>query len=172
MGKMHLNPFVMNGFQKTVLGFLLLITGLSAGQMYHEMAGAQEALQTVDNHTYITYWQSLDKLMHVRMPVMSNLLLIVFLIVLVSFKRAYKTLPYWLLIVGFLAFVAETIVTVKLQLPVNAQIQRLNVNALPTDVLSLKSATMSHFIVRALLRVVGFLLVIAAALKLPSTSKR
>jgi hypothetical protein len=162
----------MNGFQKTVLGFLLLLTGLSAGQMYHEMAGAQEALQTVDNHTYITYWQSLDKLMHVRMPVMSNLLLLVFLIALILLKRAYKSLPYWLLIVGFLAFVAETIVTVKLQLPVNAQIQRLNVNALPTDVLSLKSATMSHFIVRAVLRVVGFLLVIAAALKLPSTSKR
>jgi ascorbate-specific PTS system EIIC-type component UlaA len=169
---MHLNPFVMNGFQKTVLGFLLLLTGLSAGQMYHEMAGAQEALQTVDNHTYITYWQSLDKLMHVRMPVMSNLLLIVFLIALILLKRAYKTLPYWLLIVGFLAFVAETIVTVKLQLPVNAQIQRLKVNVLPPDVLLLKSATMSHFIVRAVLRVLGFLLVIAATLKLPSTSRR
>jgi hypothetical protein len=172
MGKIHLNPFVMNGFQKTVLGFLLLLTGLSAGQMYHEMAGAQEALQTVDNHTYITYWQSLDKLMHVRMPVMSNLLLLVFLIALILLKRAYKTLPYWLLIVGFLAFIAETIVTVKLQLPVNAQIQRLNVNALPADILSLKSATMSHFIIRAILRVFGFLLVIAAALQLQSTSKR
>lgn len=169
---MHLNPLVMNSFQKSITGLLLLLTGLSAGQMFHEVAGAQEALQTIDNHTYITYWQSLDKLMHVRMPIMSNLILLVFLIALISLKRAYKSFSYWLLIVGFLAFIAETIVTVQLQLPVNAQIQHLNVNDLSANVLTLKAATKSHFLVRTILRVLGFSLVIAAALKLQSNLKR
>ena len=63
----------MRVYQKVLLAILVFVTGLYAGQMFHEMIGAQQALATLDDHTYIAYWQSLDKLMHVRMPFASNL---------------------------------------------------------------------------------------------------
>ena len=160
----------MRSYQQVLLGLLIFLTGLYAGQMFHEMIGAQQALASLDNHTYIAYWQSLDKLMHVRMPFASNLVLIVFIVNLIALRSYRRSFPYLLLIISFLCLVAETIVTVKLQLPVNAMVQSFDVNHLPADVSQLKYGTMVHFIVRAALRFTAFILLIVPTFQLLSHS--
>jgi uncharacterized membrane protein len=156
----------MRVYQKVLLAILVFVTGLYAGQMFHEMIGAQQALATLDDHTYIAYWQSLDKLMHVRMPFASNLVLLVFVANLVALRSHRRSVPYVLLVVSFLFLVAETVVTVKLQLPVNAMVQSLDLNHLPTDVSQLKTGTMDHFIIRAILRFLAFMLLLVPTFQL------
>ena len=160
----------MNSIQKFFLGLLIFITGLYAGQMFHEMIGAQQALATLDNHTYIAYWQSLDKLMHVRMPFASNLVLLVFILNLITLRNYRRTSWYILLLFSFLCLIAETVVTVKLQLPVNAMVQNLNLNHLPADVSQLKTGTINHFIIRAILRFTAFIFLIIPTFQLLSLS--
>jgi hypothetical protein len=156
----------MRTYQLFCLGLLVILTGLFAGQMFHEMIGAQEVLQPLDNHTYITYWQSLDKLMHVRMPIMCNLILLVFLVNLIILRQYRNNWFYWAMLISFLCLVAETLVTVILQLPVNARVQGMDPLNLPTEVASLKAATLIHFVIRAILRFIGFILLIIATFKL------
>ena len=163
-----LNNRSMRSYQQFLLALLVFVTGLYAGQMFHEMIGAQQALTTLDSHTYIAYWQSLDKLMHVRMPYVSNLVLLIFIVNLIILKSYRRSFSYLLLIVSFLCLVAETIVTVKFQLPVNAMVQNLDLNRLP-DVSDLKNSTMAHFIIRAVLRFIAFILLIIPTFQLLSS---
>ncbi len=156
----------MRRYQQFLLALLVFVTGLYAGQMFHEMIGAQQALATLDNHTYIAYWQSLDKLMHVRMPYVSNSVLLIFIVNLIALRNYRCNVSYLLLVISFLCLVAETVVTVKLQLPVNAMVQSLDVNHLPADVSHLKNDTMVHFIARAILRFTAFLLLIISTFQL------
>ena len=160
----------MRNYQLFLLGLLVFLTGLYAGQMFHEMIGAQGALQPLDDHTYIVYWQSLDKLMHVRMPFMSNFLLLIFAVNLIVLRHYRNTWFYWAMLTSFVCLVAETLVTVLLQLPINAQVQNLNPSHLPASVASLKTATLMHFITRAILRFIGFILLIIATFKLLTAS--
>ena len=156
----------MRTYKLFFLGLLVFLTGLYAGQMFHEMIGAQGALQPLDNHTYIVYWQSLDKLMHVRMPVMSNSLLLVFLINLIILRNYRNNWFFWIMLISFICLVVETVVTVKLQLPINARVQSLNPLNLPADVASLKESTLLHFVTRAILRFASFILLIIGTFKL------
>ena len=156
----------MQNFNIASIGLLIFFAGLTAGQMYHEMVGAQEALSRVDDSTYVTYWKSLDGIMAVRMPVAANLLFLLFIIVLIVFRAQYKSPAYLLIIVSLLCFIAETIVTVKFQLPINHKLQAIDVNRLPSDFNQLKTATLNHFIIRAVLRFAGFMILVFSALAL------
>lgn len=156
----------MHNLQLILLGLLIFFAGLTAGQMYHEMVGAQEALSKVDDKTYITYWKSIDSIMAVRMPIAANLLFLLFIATLIVFRAEYKSMPYILLIVSLLCFIAETIVTVKLQLPINRIAQAIDINQLPSNFDQLKSATLNHFIIRAVLRFIGFMILVFSSLLL------
>jgi uncharacterized membrane protein len=160
----------MGNYKQILLGLLVFFTGLYAGQMFHEMIGAQQALSTLDAHTYIAYWQSLDKLMHVRMPVASNLVLVVFIINLITLYVYKNNFAYVLLVASFVFLVSETIVTGKLQLPVNAMVQSLDLNHLPASVEELKSSTMVHFITRAVLRFIAIILLLIATFNLVNSN--
>jgi len=156
----------MQNVQVTLLGILIFFAGLTAGQMYHEMVGAQEALQKVDNKTYINYWKSIDNILAVRMPVAANLLILIFIANLIVFRSGFKSFPYILLVISLLCFIAETIVTVKLQLPINKQLQAIDIDSLPAGLEHLKSLTLNHFIIRSILRFTGFAILIFASFQL------
>ena len=156
----------MQSIKLFTLGLLLFFAGLTAGQMYHEMAGAQEALTHVDNATYLNYWKSLDSIFAVRMPIAANFLFLLFVINITLFWAEVRTWPYWLLVLSLFFFVVETIITVKLQLPINHQMQNFKTGALPANFLEYKDATFKHFIIRSILRFTAFLMLIIASFKL------
>ncbi|HEX8659638.1 MAG TPA: anthrone oxygenase family protein [Hymenobacter sp.] len=156
----------MEKLRVAALALVLLVSGLSAGQMYNEEIGGQPALAVLSNRTYVEYWQALDKLMAVRMPTVGMGSLAVFVFALLVLYRWRKTWPYWLVVAAFLCTVADAVVTVTQQVPVNQQIQALQPDHLPADVAKYKVATAEHFHIRAGLRIGAFLCVILAALSI------
>jgi uncharacterized membrane protein len=156
----------MANFRLFLLALLVIITGLSAGQMFHEMAGPQEALRRVSSHTYVEYWQALDKVMHVGRPILANLVLLVFIVNLITNWPDKMYWPYRLLIAAFIFNIVETLITLRLQLPVNDAIQHINLEHIPANVTQYREATLQHFKVRAALRILAFAMVIFASLKM------
>jgi uncharacterized membrane protein len=156
----------MDKIRVVALALVLLVSGLSAGQMYNEEIGGQPVLASLSDRAYVEYWQALDKLMSVRMPAVGLGSLAVFVFALLVLYRWRKTWPYWLVVAAFLFTVADAVVTVTQQVPINQQIQGLQPERRPADVGKYKVATAEHFRIRAGLRIAAFPCVIIAALSI------
>jgi uncharacterized membrane protein len=156
----------MRIFRLTLLGLLIFLTGIFAGQMLNEIMDAREALQSTDDHIYVVYIQSVNKLLQGYIQPMSGIILVVFVISLAVFYNHWKKWPYALMMVSFVCFIADALITFRFQLPLNDRIQSLNPNHLPIDVDQIKADSIFKIMTMAILRSGGFIMIIIVAFKM------
>ncbi len=144
--------------------------GLLAGMhFFHQMAPVETQLSPIE---YAVYWKIVDgTFMQSRMAIMGPIVMIMFIITILLFAKNWKSLTFLFLILSFIFFALDVLVTMKQQVPINEFINQLdlkNITELQTKQLAIYQATsISNFEIRLVLSLIGFLFLCLTPFFLP-----
>lgn len=161
----------MSTLQRLMITLVLLPTGILAGLQTLMLMGLLPAIARMPLATYAGAWQALDHFMAVRMPILVNATLLLYLIAILSFARSRRRWIFWTLLGCFALLVSDTVFTVTQQLPVNRAVQALDVDHLADmgQVHRLRDATIEHFHLRGWLSISAFVWLLCAVVLSPGS---
>jgi hypothetical protein len=160
---------IINSARPIALYLLTLISGGYAGLHFTSIMNPSifgiinangDLMNSVD---WAKSWQITDGFMRVRMGVFGPIIQFCYLITLLLFIRRWRNVVFWLILIAFALFVADVVLTINQQIPINryiegldfknlnsAQIQKIN-EMHPQVILNFKS--------REVFSLIGFVLV-------------
>jgi len=149
--------------QPIVLFVTLLLYSIIVSQSFSYIISQRQVQQAMDGEAYLQFRKLTDRLFQQRYrPVMYAGLLSNLALVMVSALSADK----WVLIsatTAFFALVADAMVTVKGNLPINAIINQWTEETLPTDWQQYRRRWLQVYSIRQVLSIVGYCSLLAAA---------
>ncbi|HEU4470666.1 MAG TPA: hypothetical protein VFR58_06270 [Flavisolibacter sp.] len=118
-------PSVFSKTKDVLLHLLLVLIGLFAGMLFfHEMCPVETKLSPIE---YAKYWKIVDgSFMHERMKIVGPLMLVVFIINILVNLKDWKSRRFLLLLLSFGFMIADLVLAVSSQLPINEFINSLN----------------------------------------------
>lgn len=111
-------------------------------------------------------WQITDGFMRVRMGIFGPIILYGYLLTLLLFIRQWRSATFWLILLAFGLFIADLVLTVQQQIPINRYIERIDFQKLTPE--QTKNLTVMHhqvianFASREWFSLAGFVLVALA----------
>jgi uncharacterized membrane protein len=153
----------MSTLQRLTIALVLLPTGILAGLQTLMLMGVLPAIARMPLVTYAGAWQAMDHYMAVRMPVLVNITLVLYLVAILSFVRERRRYIFWTLLGCFALILADTILTVTQQLPINRAVQAIDLSHFDAErVQQLRDTTIHHFHLRGLLSITAFVWLVGA----------
>ena len=155
-----MNTQILSNVRQVTLYLLIVMTGLYAGLHF---AGVLAPVQNKMSVTeYTSYWQIVDGYMGKRMPIFGMIFLALFALNLLLFIKKWKTVTFWIILIGLALLLSDMVLTGKQQIPINQYIQSVDVKNLTSDQLStlegMKKQAAKNFETRDMLSIVSFAL--------------
>jgi hypothetical protein len=141
-----------------------------AGLQMLMLMGVLPAIGRMPLATYAGMWQAMDHFMAVRMRILANATLLVYLVAIGCFLRSRWRGLLWSLLGCFALLITGTAFTITEQLPINRKVQALDLANLPSTgyLQQLRDATIQHFHARGWLSISAFVwLACAIIFRLP-----
>ena len=124
----------VQNIKPVVLYLLLVMSGLFAGIHFLSLIAPIETKMSAAE--FGKYWQLLDGFMGKRMPVFGLLFLALFAVNLILFLKYWKSLLFWILVIGLLLLVFDLVLTISSQISINQQIQSIDIQNLNNEQIS------------------------------------
>lgn len=167
------NPVFMNQIidkiRPIALYILVLISGLYAGLHFSGLMNPSifgiinPAGDLMPPTIWAASWQITDGFMRVRMGVFGPIIQFGYLLTLLLFIRQWRSVTFWLILVAFGLFVADIVLTIQQQIPINRYIEGLNFQHLTPEqtkrLAILHPQVIRNFSNREWFSIVGFVLV-------------
>lgn len=119
---------------EAVLFSCVLVTGLYAGIHFFNLIGGLPALYRMTRpETFIEFWQNIDHFMAARMRVFGPLVLLVQLTSIILMAVDHRWVSMGLMIAGFGLTVADAIIAVRGNGPLNRRIQSWSLERVPVE---------------------------------------
>ena len=115
----------MSVASRLLLALLLAMTGCLAGILFMTEIGILPAIRHMPLESFARYWASLDDQMALRMPTYARSELLLYVVTIVSMWKLRRRPLFWTVCLCLLMSAGETIFTVKRQLPINHELQRV-----------------------------------------------
>jgi uncharacterized membrane protein len=149
------------------------MVGLYAGLHFSGIMAPVEKKMSVTMYT--DYWQIVDSYMGQRMPTFGQLFLGLYVVNLLLFIRQWKKIVFWIILIGLILLLADMILTLKQQLPINQYIQSVNSKNLTNEQLTklegMKKQAEENFGFRHSLSIISFILLSVTPFLLSRQSK-
>jgi hypothetical protein len=172
----------INHIRPVALFLLLIVTGFYAGIHFASLMNpslfgiinpAGDRMPAVQ---WAATWQVTDGFMRVRMGIFGPVIQITYLVTLLLFIRQWRSAVFWLVLAAFGLFMADVVLTITRQIPINRYIEHLDFRYLtPQQVARINDIhpqVIHNFEGRELLSLLGFALVsLTPFLQPPSRSK-
>lgn len=163
---------IIDKIRPIALYLLVLISGLYAGLHFTGMMNPSVFGIINSNGDKMTpaawaaTWQITDGFMRVRMGVFGPIIQFGYLLTLLLFIRQWRSIRFWLIVVAFGLFVADVVLTIQQQIPINRYIEGLNFQHLTPEqtkrLAIMHPQVIRNFSSREWFSLVGFLLVAVA----------
>ena len=141
---------------------IVVLTGLSAGLGFGNAVGYMPAMKDTPSNHLVSFWQHADHYFRARMPVFGNSLLVALLFALFLLRKEWQSSAFLLIALAFVVCVADLIVILTQNLPVNEIIQSIDPeHPLAIDFEPLRAKAMRAYYLRAFFNMLSFALVVA-----------
>jgi hypothetical protein len=123
---------IIDKIRPVVLYLMLLISGFYAGlhftgMMNPSVFGIINANGEMMPATqWAESWQITDGFMRVRMGVFGPIIQFGYIITLLLFIQKWRSLVFWLIFIAFGLFIADVVLTINQQIPINRYIEKLD----------------------------------------------
>jgi hypothetical protein len=151
---------ILSNARQLTLYLLIVMTGLYAGLHF---AGVMAPVQSKMSVTeYTSYWQIVDGYMGKRMPIFGLIFLGLYALSILLFIKKWRTITFWIILVGFVLLLSDMVLTGKQQIPINQYIQSVDAKNLTIDQLTtlegMKNKAEKNFGTRDILSIISFVL--------------
>lgn len=150
-----------------LLTLTLLLCGFYAGMTLMCQIGVLPTMRRLDLHAYAQAWRVMDSFMDRAMPPFKLTLLALNLAATISLAMEHRNPLAGLTFLSFLLSLSALVLTIRLQLPLNAQLRMLPANADADTLTSIREQTVHNFAVRMILALLAFSLLSAGTVFLP-----
>lgn len=160
---------LINALRPIALYIMVLIAGLYAGLhftgimnplLFGIINANGDRMSATD---WAATWQITDGFMRVRMGVFGPMIMWGYVISILVFIKRWKSITLWLLVVAFGLFIADLVLTINRQIPINRYIEKLDFKHLtPEQIRNLEQMhpqVLENFQGREWLSIAGFVLV-------------
>lgn len=163
-----MNP-IIDKIRPVFLYIVLLNAGLYAGLHFSGLMSPlvfgiiNSAGDLMPSTTWAASWQITNNFMSVRMGVYGQLILWSYVLTILVFVRRWRSATFWLLIVAFGLFVADIVLTIQQQMPINQYIEKLDFKHITPEqakrLAVMHPQVIQNFSSREWFSIVGFVLV-------------
>ena len=144
-----------------LLLWILFLTGLSAGLGFGNAVGYMPGMSDTPANHMLSFWQHVDHYFRARMPIFGNTLLLSMIVTLILLRKDWSSLLFWCIALSFVACVADLIVIITQNLPLNKIIQNADAEKpLTIDFETIRQKAMRAYYTRAFLNIISFVLVL------------
>lgn len=160
---------IINIARPIALYLLVLVSGGYAGIHFASMMNpsifgiTNSSGDLMDSTQWAASWQITDGFMRVRMGVFGPMMQVVYLITLLLFIRRWSNIVFWLILISFGLFVADIVLTITQQIPINRYIESLDFRHLNSEQIKrvgeMHLKVIQNFKGRELFSIVSFLLI-------------
>jgi hypothetical protein len=142
------------------------MTGCLAGILLMTEMGILPAIRNMPLESYARYWATLDSQMGLRMPIYTRLELLLYVVTILSMWRLRRKPLFWMVCLCLLLKAGETIFTVRCQLPINHELQRMVATGSFNDAIlsQLRTEMLHNFAIRMALDGGSFTILCLSAL--------
>jgi hypothetical protein len=142
-----------------ILSAALVLTGIVAG-LYVSTTIHDRRIAELSASEYAAMHQMRDKTFGVVMPPFR---LVTLALTVVAAFVTTAGLPRWLAIVAAVLIVADIVLTVKLQVPLNEQVQSWSASTIPTNWAEVRDRWAARHSMRLLIGLASYICIVAAA---------
>jgi hypothetical protein len=157
----------MSVISRLLFALLLIATGCLAGILLMTEIGIIPAIRNMPLEQYALYWSALDTQMAARLPAYSGVELLLYVLTIVSMWRLRRLPLFWMVCLCLLINASEIFFTVKHQVPVNRELQRIVASGAVAGNAALgglREATIQHFALRMTMSGSSFVILCLSAL--------
>lgn len=171
---------IINFIRPIALYLMILIAGIYAGLHFTGMMNPLvfgiinfegDLMNSVD---WAKSWQITDKFMAARMGIFGPIILYGYIFTLILFIKRWRSVVFWLIFLAFGLFIADVVLTINQQIPINRYIQNLDFQNLNPEqikqISEIHPQVIQNFRGREIFSIIGFGLVALTPFFLKKTS--
>ncbi len=140
----------------------LVLLGLYGGIGFFTLIGLNPALLKMSERTFAETWQHIDFYMGARMPFIGPVILVMTIFSTIVLYKRYALLSAVFMIIALSILVADVIIALTFNDPLNSIIQEWNLQRLPADVSVIQSRVVNAFWFRSICMIASFIFGILA----------
>jgi uncharacterized membrane protein len=146
-----------NSLTDFILLATLICLGFYGGTGFFTLVGFNPAMMKMSSATFAEHWQHIDFYMGARMKFFGPTMLLLIIVSVVVLFRKYSKISFLLMALALVVLIADLIVGVTFNAPLNTLIQNWDLNDLPNDVQEIKYKVVSAFWVRSACMITAFI---------------
>lgn len=160
---------IINITRPMALYLLVLISGGYAGLHFTTMMNPSvfgiinSSGDLMGSTQWASSWQITDRFMRVRMSIFGPMIQFFYIITLLLFIRRWRNTVFWLILISFVLFIADVVLTITQQIPINRYIESLDFQHLTAEqikkIQEIHPKVIENFRGRELFSIVSFLLI-------------
>jgi len=137
-----------------------LLSGLYGGTGFFTAMGGNPALKAMSDAGFAEFWQNVDRYMAARMPVFGPFLLLSTIVSTTLLILNKHSISSWLMVAALAILICDIVFALRINHPLNQQIQSWDLNNLPSNVQDIKWKVIGAFNMRLLFMMSAFVLVL------------
>lgn len=149
----------MTPSQRVALYVTTVLTGFYGGIGFFDFMSFLPTLARLPAEHLIPFWRLIDGYMGTRMPVFGPLMLLSLVVTLLMVRRQWRKAPFWLVAAALAVLIADLIVALNENIPVNQAIQDRRAVYTPAQIEAFRATMLRAFTIRSFLMILCFLLV-------------